>query len=120
MAGEKQDDALATYAKKIGRDDARLDWSRPAVELDRRIRAFNPFPGGHALLGDEPIKVWRAQPVTDAGLPGTVLAVNKDGLRVACGEGALDISEVQKPGGKRLDIAAFLAGTPIKPGDRLL
>ncbi len=124
MAGEKQDDAQATYAKKIGKDDARLDWSRPAEELDRRIRAFNPFPGGHALLGDEPIKVWRARPVAEigqpGGQPGTVLAVSKEGLRVACGSGALDITEVQKPGGKRLDIAAFLAGSTIKPGDRLM
>ncbi|MBU1665109.1 MAG: methionyl-tRNA formyltransferase [Gammaproteobacteria bacterium] len=124
MVGEKQDDTQATYAKKIGKDDARLDWSRPAEELDRQIRAFNPFPGGQALLGDEPIKVWRAHPVTEigqpGGQPGTVLAVGKEGLRVACGSGALDITEVQKPGGKRLNIVAFLAGSTIKPGDRLM
>lgn len=122
LAGEKQDGTQATYAKKIGKDDARLDWNRTAVELDRRIRAFNPFPGGHALLGEETIKIWRARPVAEigqpGGQPGTVLAVNKDSMRVACGEGALDISEVQKPGGKRMDIAAFLAGTHIHPGDR--
>jgi len=120
MAGEKQDDTLATYAKKIARNDARLDWSRPAEELDRRIRAFNPFPGAHALFAGESIKVWRARPVMDAGQPGTVLSVSKEGLRVACGSGALDILEVQKPGGKRLAIAAFLTGGSIKPGDRLL
>jgi len=120
MAGEKQDDTLATYAKKIARNDARLDWSRPAEELDRRIRAFNPFPGAHALFANESIKVWRARPVMDAGQPGTVLSVSKEGLRVACGSGALDILEVQKPGGKRLAIAAFLTGGSIKPGDRLL
>jgi len=120
MVGEKQDDTLATYAKKIARNDARLDWSRPAEELDRRIRAFNPFPGAHALFANESIKVWRARPVMDAGQPGTVLSVSKEGLRVACGSGALDILEVQKPGGKRLAIAAFLTGGSIKPGDRLL
>ncbi|MDP2833259.1 MAG: methionyl-tRNA formyltransferase [Pseudomonadota bacterium] len=117
MLGEQQDDALATYAKKIGKEDARLDWSRPAEELERQIRAFNPT---QTLLAGEPIKIWRARLVTDAGLPGTVLAVSKEGLRVACGSGALDITEVQKPGGKRLDIAAFLAGSTIKPGDRLM
>lgn len=124
MAGEKQDGTLATYAKKISKDDARLDWSRPAVELDRQIRAFNPFPGCHAQLGDEPIKIWQARPVAEigqpGGQPGTVLTVGKDGLRVACGEGALEISEVQKPGGKRMDIASFLAGTPLMPGDKLM
>ncbi len=119
VTAEPQDDACATYARKIGKEDARLDWSRPAVELDRQIRAFNPFPGAHALLADESIKIWRARPVAEGGLPGQVLAVDRHALRVACGEGALDITELQKPGGKRLDIAAFLAGTPLKPGDRL-
>ncbi len=120
MAAVKQDDALATYAKKIGKDDARLDWRRPAVELDRQIRAFNPFPGAHALFAGEAIKIWRARPVAGAGQPGTVLAVGKDGLRVACGADSLDITEAQKPGGKRLPIAAFLAGSSIKTGDRLM
>ena len=116
VVAEKQDDALATYAKKIVKDDARLDWNHTAIELDRRIRAFNPT---QALLAGEPLKIWRAHPVMDSGEPGTVLAVGKEGLRIACGEGALEITELQKPGGKRLDIAAFLAGTPIKPGDLL-
>lgn len=119
MVGEKQDDALATYAKKITKDDARLDWNRSAVELDRQIRAFNPFPGGHALLGGETIKLWRAHPVDACGQPGEVLAVNKDALRVACGVGALDITEAQKPGGKRLPIAAFLAGIGVNVGEQL-
>jgi len=116
MVGEKQDDAQATYAKKIGRDDARLDWSRPAEELDRQIRAFNP---AQTLLAGEPLKIWRARPAPGDGEPGALLAVAKEGLRVACGTGALDITEVQKAGGKRLPIAAFLAGSAIKPGDRL-
>ncbi len=116
VPAESQDDSLATYAKKIGKDDARLDWSRPAVELDRRIRAFNP---AHALLGGESLKIWRARRVEGAGAPGTVLAVGKDGPRIACGEGALELIELQKPGGKRMEVAAFLAGTSIKVGDRL-
>ncbi|MDO9224942.1 MAG: methionyl-tRNA formyltransferase [Pseudomonadota bacterium] len=120
MLGEQQDDALASYAKKITKDDARLDWNRSAVELDRQIRAFNPFPGAHALFGGETIKLWQARPVDASGQPGAVLAVNKDALRIACGTGALDITEAQKPGGKRLPIAAFLAGSTIKPGDLLM
>jgi methionyl-tRNA formyltransferase len=123
VSGEKQDDALATYAKKIGKDDARLDWSRPAMALDRRIRACDPVPGAHAQLAGAPIKIWRAHPLADigqpGGQPGTVLALGRQGLRVACGTGALEITEVQKPGGKRLAIAAFLAGSAIAPGDRL-
>jgi methionyl-tRNA formyltransferase len=122
IAAEQQNDALATYAKKIGKDDARLDWNHSASELDRQIRAFNPFPGAQALLAGEALKIWQARPADvdrPGGQPGTVLAVGREGLRVACGAGALDISEVQKPGGKRLPIAAFLAGSAIKPGDRL-
>lgn len=120
VVAEKQDERLATYAKKIGKEDARLDWTLPAVSLDRRIRAFDPFPGAHAQFAGEAIKIWRARPVAASGLPGSVLAVDKEGLRVACGEGALEITQIQKPGGKRMDIAAFLAGTSIKPGDRLM
>ena len=126
VSAEKQDDALATYAKKIGKDDARLDWHRAAAELDRQVRACNPFPGAHALLAGEPLKIWQARPADigqlggqPGGQPGTVLAVAREGLRVACGSGALNIAEVQKAGGKRLPIAAFLAGSAVKPGDRL-
>ncbi len=119
LTGEQQDGSQATYAKKIGKDDARLDWTRSAVELDRQIRAFNPFPGAHALFGGETVKFWRARPVADAGQPGTVLAAGKEGLRIACGDGALDISEVQKPGGKRMSASAFLAGTQQEVGDKI-
>jgi len=119
VAATPQDDALATYAAKIGKDDARLDWRLPALELDRRIRAFNPFPGAFCLLGGEPLKVWRATPGTGSGKPGEILAVERRGIRVACGEGVLDISEVQKAGGKRLPAEAFLAGHDLRPGDRL-
>ena len=119
MQGEKQDDALATYAKKIGKDDARLDWTRPAAELDRQIRAFDPFPGAYCLLRGEPLKIWAARRVVADGDPGSVLTINKDALLVACGVDALAITEVQKPGGKRLPIAAFMTGSTIQVGDRL-
>ena len=118
LTGERQDDSLATYARKIGKEDARLDWTRPADELDRRIRAYNPFPGAHSQYAGETIKFWQARPVADHGQPGMVLAAGREGLRIACGDGALDILEAQKPGGKRLPIAVFLGGATIKAGDR--
>ncbi len=114
-----QDDALATYAAKIGKDDARLDWSLSARELDRRIRAFNPFPGAHALLDGAPLKIWRARLADGQGEPGRILSVDRQSLGVACGTGSLDITEVQKAGGKRLPVEAFLAGHPLHAGDRL-
>ena len=114
--GEKQDDGRASYARKVVKDDARLDWTRPAGELDRQIRAFAPT---HALYAGDLIKIWQARPTAKNGGPGTVLEVSRDGLLVACGSGALNIMEMQKPGGKRLPVSAFLAGTPLKTGDIL-
>ncbi len=114
-----QNDALANYAAKIGKDDARLEWTRPARELDRKIRAFNPFPGAHGLFSGQPLKIWRAALATDSGPPGSLLKVDRQALRVACGEGALDILEVQLAGGKRLAVDAFLAGHSLRVGDRL-
>lgn len=116
---EPQDHTQATYAAKIGREEARLDWSLPAGVLDRRIRAFNPYPGATALLGGELLKLWQARPVPGQGMPGRVLAVDKAQFTVACGEGALAITEVQKAGGRRQPVAAFLAGHPLRAGDRL-
>ena len=114
-----QDDASATYAAKIGKEDARLDWRRPARELDRRIRAYNPFPGAQSAVDSTPLKIWRALPVDGGGEPGRILAVERQSFRVACGEGALDVTEVQLAGGKRLPVEAFLAGHPLHPGDLL-
>jgi methionyl-tRNA formyltransferase len=114
-----QDANLATYAAKIGKDDARLDWTRPARELDRKVRAFHPFPGAWCQLDGEPLKLWRAQPVPGQGSPGEILAVDRHGIRVACGEAALALLEVQAAGGKRLSAQSFLAGHPLRPGQRL-
>ena len=119
VAATPQDEALATYARKIAKEEARLDWRLPAGELDRRIRAFNPFPGAHALLDGAPLKIWRATPLTASGSPGEVLAVARDAFTVACGEGALEIREVQQAGGKRLPAEAFLTGHALQVGDRL-
>ncbi|MFM8245372.1 MAG: methionyl-tRNA formyltransferase [Burkholderiaceae bacterium] len=108
-----------TYAAKITKDEAALDWQQPASVLLRRIHAFNPSPGASAQLGDTVLKVWRAEQVAGAGQPGLVLAVDTRGVTVACGEHALLLTELQKPGGKRLAAANFLQGFPIQVGQRL-
>jgi methionyl-tRNA formyltransferase len=107
-----------TYAAKIGKAEASIDWNRPAVELERAIRAFNPFPGAVATLQQTPVKLWRARAIDAAGTPGEVLLAEGAGVIVACGEGALCITELQKPGGKRLPAADFLRGMPIAAGSR--
>ncbi|MCU9946224.1 methionyl-tRNA formyltransferase [Pseudomonas sp. PDM13] len=105
LVGEVQDDALATYAHKLNKDEARIDWSRPADELERLVRAFNPWPICHSTLGGEPLKVLAAQLGEGQGQPGQILAANKDGLTVACGSGALRLTRLQLPGGKPLGFA---------------
>ncbi|MDD0844856.1 methionyl-tRNA formyltransferase [Pseudomonas sp. Gutcm_11s] len=102
LKGEVQDDSLATYAHKLNKDEARLDWSRPAKELERLVRAFNPWPICHSTLNGEPLKVLAAQLGEGNGAPGTVLAADKSGLTIACGEGALRLTRLQLPGGKPL------------------
>jgi len=105
LQGERQDDALATYAHKLNKDEARLDWNRPAVELERLIRAFDPWPVSHTSLNGTPLKVFAAFVEPGSGAPGTLLAVGRDGLTVACGGGALRLTRLQLPGGKPLAFA---------------
>lgn len=105
-----------TYAAKIDKAEAQLDWRLPAVQLERQIRAFNPFPGALGTLDGVAVKVWRAELVTAAATPGTILSVERKGIIVACGDGGLRLTELQKAGGKRLPAAQFLAGNPIAPG----
>ena len=103
LQGEVQDDSLATYAHKLNKDEARLDWTRPAVELERLVRAFHPWPICHSTLNGEALKVHAAELGEGAGAPGTILAADKQGLTVACGQGALRLTRLQLPGGKALD-----------------
>lgn len=109
----------ATYARKIGKADGELDWHRPASELERRVRALRPSPGARTQLGAEAIKLWRARCAPGTGQPGTVLASGADGVLVACGDGALLVTELQRPGGKKLAAAEFLRGLPIRAGEQL-
>ena len=113
----EQPEVGATYAPKIDRKDTILNWSLPAAELERAVRAFRPAPGAATLLQGEPIKIWRAVIVAGQGAPGTVLAAG-DALVVACRDGALAIAELQRAGGRRLATADFLRGHALSPGAR--
>ena len=116
MAAEPQPEAGVTYAAKIDKAEAVLDWTQPAVELARKVRAFNPFPGASAPLGGQPTKLWRAAPVAGDGPPGHFLAADSAGIVVACGTGALRITELQRPGGRRVTAADFLRGHTLPAG----
>ncbi len=105
VSAEPQNDALATYAHKLSKGDARIDWSLPASELDRLIRAFNPWPLAHAVWEHQTLKVLAASPTGDHGAPGRILECSKTGLLVACGTGALRLTRLQLPGGKPLSFA---------------
>jgi methionyl-tRNA formyltransferase len=106
-----------TLAPKIEKRETRLDWTRPAAELERAVRAFRPAPGAFAMLGDEPVKIWRAELCGAAGEPGTLVHTGS-GLVVACGQGGLTVSELQRAGGRRLGVEEFLRGHPLAPGAR--
>jgi methionyl-tRNA formyltransferase len=118
MRTEAQPIDGVTYAHKLEKHEALIDWRKSAAELDRHIRAFNPFPGAQALMQGQTIKLWQATPVVGSGEIGTILAVDRKTIVVACGAGALAISELQKSGGKRLPVQHFLAGNPLKVGDQ--
>jgi len=107
-----------TYAAKIGKAEAAVNWTRPAIEIERAVRAFNPFPGAIATLDGTPVKLWRARAIDATGTPGEVLLAEGAGVIVACGEGALCVTELQKPGARRMPAADFLRGMPIAAGSR--
>ena len=108
-----------TYARKIDKSEARLDWSKPALELERAVRAFRPAPGAFGLLENQPLKIWRARVVEASGQPPGTLHAHDDELVVACGAGALAVSELQRAGARRLSAVEFLRGRPLSPGLRL-
>jgi methionyl-tRNA formyltransferase len=106
-----------TYARKIEKAETRLDWSRPALELERAVRAFRPAPGAWTTLEGEPIKIWLARLVDAVAAPGA-LVQQEGGLVVGCGAGALAVEELQRAGGKRLAVSEFLRGRALAPGAR--
>ncbi|HUR90453.1 MAG TPA: methionyl-tRNA formyltransferase [Ramlibacter sp.] len=108
-----------TYANKIDKAEAAIDWSQSSEVIARRVRAFNPAPGAMAQLNGEAIKVWRAIATPGRGsmAPGTVVDVSARGIGIACGDGSrLDVTELQRAGGKRLSVGEFLRGFPVEPG----
>jgi methionyl-tRNA formyltransferase len=113
----------ATYARKIKKEDGRLDWSQPALALWNRVRGLTPWPGTFTSFQDAGapglIKIWRAEHLEAvSGAPGEILSANRDGIVVGCGVGALRILELQREGGKRLSAQQFIAGHPLRANDR--
>ncbi len=105
-----QDAARASYAHKLSKAEAWIDWRRPAREIDRQVRAFNPWPVAQTLYGDKVLRIWQARPLAQAAEapPGTVIAAGKQGVDVATGEGVLRLLRLQLPGGKPQDAASFV------------
>jgi methionyl-tRNA formyltransferase len=124
VSARPQDEAEVVYARKITKEDGRLNWAQPARALWNRVRAFVPWPGAYATLlgGVKPrtVKIWQTSVLEqDGGTFGLVLQADKNGITVACAAGsALRIHELQLEGGRRLTAAEFLAGHPVQPGDR--
>ena len=111
-----------TYAAKIKKEDGHIDWNLPAQKIWNRLRAFTPWPGAFTFLKTELkpqlLKIWKVEVVGKSGIAGTILSADKTGIVVGCGENALRILELQREGGKRLTAEQFLAGFPLKVGDR--
>lgn len=112
-----------TYAAKVDKAEAVIDWTQSATTITRRVRAFNPFPGACTVLGDEPLKVWAANAgsgAPPAGLEcGEIMAVADTGIAVAAMKSIVILTELQRPGGRRLAVADFLRGCEIHPGTKL-
>jgi len=125
LSSTPQDESLVTYAHKLEKAEAVIDWRKSAVEVSRQVRAFNPFPVAQSFLRGEVSRIWMATTVAEVtdvdalrnAVPGEVLSTD-DGILVACGEGVLRITELQAPGGKRLSAQVFIQGHALKAGDR--
>jgi methionyl-tRNA formyltransferase len=118
-----QDDRETTYAAKLTKQEAIIDWHLPAEDLDRLIRAFNPWPVAQTSVNGQTLRIWSAQSLTDKANmpPGTVIGCDKQGIDIACGEGVLRLTRLQPAGSKPMDVAAFLNGRPdwLIPGKQL-
>jgi methionyl-tRNA formyltransferase len=116
---QPQSDANATYAAKLSREDGRIDWTQSAVQIDRQIRAFDPWPGTFSTLNGQPLKILSATPVDGAAAPGTTPPPGislDDHLTIACGSAALRLTKIQLPGRSAMPADAFLRGHPVPPG----
>ena len=111
-----QDESLVTYAHKLEKSEAAIDWQKSAVELSRQVRAFNPFPVAQGVLKGEVCRIWMATAKEGKANVGEIVNVH-DGVTVGCGDGLLHITELQAPGGKRLSAQAFVQGHNLQVGD---
>jgi len=128
LTATPQPGAGVTYAAKLEKHEARIDWRRSAVEIERQVRAFNPFPGATTRVRGTEVKIWRAVATDGAAThgaaadgaagPGAVIAIDAGGITVGCGTGALRVEELQRAGGKRLAAREFLRGFPLAVGER--
>ncbi len=112
LQAEKQDDSLANYAHKLTKEEAEINWQHPAIEIDRKIRAFHSSNVCYTQLDGERIKIWQAKPLTENTTltPGTIIQVDKKSITVACGEGCMQLLQLQLPNAKKMDVAAILNG----------
>ena len=117
LVGEAQDETRVTYAAKLTKAEAVLDWATSAQQLSRKVRAFNPFPVAQSILHGEICRIWMAHAIDGNAEPGRIVDVS-NGIVVGCGHGLLRIEELQMPGGKRLGAKQFLTGKLLQPGDR--
>jgi methionyl-tRNA formyltransferase len=116
---EPQDNAHATYAAKLSKAEAQINWRDDATQIGRMVRAYNPFPVAQTSFEDSVIKIWQASVLSNMkGEPGTVLSTGKEGIVVACGQGALCLEILQRPNAKAMDAAQFIQGFTLRPGDR--
>jgi methionyl-tRNA formyltransferase len=116
LTAQKQDDALSNYAPMLKKEDGRIDWRRSARQIHNQVRGLDPWPGAYTTLKGEVLKIAKTVPETGSGTPGSVVSATADGVRIACGEGVLQVGELQLPGKKRLTAADFLRGCPLPPG----
>lgn len=119
LVAEIQNGLLATYASKLSKNEARIDWTKSAVEIERNVRGYYPFPGALSEMKSTVIKVWQATVIQDVcAEPGVIIQADKERLLVACGTGGLNLEILQRPGGNALPAAQFLQGFPIQAGDQ--
>jgi len=113
----------ASYARKISKEDGRIDWSKPAMNIWNQVRAFTPWPGAYTFQATDGkpklLKIWQAEPHPGTAKPGEVLQAGKGGILIACGEGALRITQLQREGGRRVTAQEFVAGANLRAGEML-
>jgi methionyl-tRNA formyltransferase len=107
LAPQAQPDEGVTYAHKLDKAEARLDFTRPAIELERQVRAFDPWPVAEGEVAGEMLRIWAARAIEGSGAPGSVLGISREGIDIACGEGVLRVTALQRAGGKRITAADY-------------